>query len=179
MARRQTRRCLRVLRRRYKGRGTAPVLLKRRQFGERAHACGHVHQQHRAAQPHGRRTAGQGSDRDCAGGIHHAEQWRLDHVRGIPELTARDTGNHRLTLPPLISLAADTHRRSRANRRSNHQPGLSRRLSGQQNALVLVIVVSQNSRSTTASTVVGAFICGVSSGATSDLQRIIYKRRAS
>jgi thiamine pyrophosphate-dependent acetolactate synthase large subunit-like protein len=33
----QTRRCLRVLRVRYQGRGTAPVLLERRQFGERAH----------------------------------------------------------------------------------------------------------------------------------------------
>ena len=36
VARRQTRRCLRVLRRRYQGRGTAPVLLERRQSGERA-----------------------------------------------------------------------------------------------------------------------------------------------
>ena len=39
VARRQTRRCLRVLRRRYQGRGTAPVLLERRQSGERAHAA--------------------------------------------------------------------------------------------------------------------------------------------
>jgi hypothetical protein len=37
VARRQTRRCLRVLRGRYQGRGTRPVLLERRQFGERAH----------------------------------------------------------------------------------------------------------------------------------------------
>src|SRR5580700_4127531 len=40
VARRQARRRLRVLRRRYQGRGTAPVLLERRQFGERAHPYG-------------------------------------------------------------------------------------------------------------------------------------------
>ena len=34
--RRQTRRCLRVLRRQHQGRGTAPVLFERRQFRERA-----------------------------------------------------------------------------------------------------------------------------------------------
>jgi hypothetical protein len=96
VARRQTRRCLRVLRRRYQGRGTAPVLLERRQFGDRAHPYGHVHRQHRAAPRHGWRTADQGSGRDRAGGIHHAKQWRLDHVRQIPELTACDTGDHRL-----------------------------------------------------------------------------------
>jgi hypothetical protein len=33
-------------------------------------------------------VAGQGSGRDGAGGIHHAKQWRLDHVRQFPELTA-------------------------------------------------------------------------------------------
>ena len=41
-------------------------------------------------------TAGQGSGRDRAGGIHHSKQRRLDHVRQIPELTACDTGDHRL-----------------------------------------------------------------------------------
>ena len=51
---------------------------------------GHVHRQHRAAPRHGCRPAGQGSGRDCAGGIHHAKQWRLDHVRQTPELTACD-----------------------------------------------------------------------------------------
>ena len=52
---------------------------------------------------HLRGTAGQGSGTDCAGGIHHAKQRRLDHVREIPELTACDTGDHRLaaiTLKP-------------------------------------------------------------------------------
>jgi hypothetical protein len=44
-----------------------------------------------------RRSTGQGSGRDGAGGIHHAKQRRLDHVRQIPELTACDTGDHRLT----------------------------------------------------------------------------------
>ena len=34
--------------------------------------------------------------RDCAGGIHHAKQRRLDHVPQIPELTTCDTGDHRL-----------------------------------------------------------------------------------
>jgi hypothetical protein len=34
--------------------------------------------------------------RDCAGGVHHAKQRRLDHVRQIPELTARDTAGRRL-----------------------------------------------------------------------------------
>jgi hypothetical protein len=34
-------------------------------------------------------------------GIHHAKQWRLDHVRQIPELTACDTGDHRLAAIPL------------------------------------------------------------------------------
>ena len=103
VARRQTRRCLRVLRGRYQGRGTAPVLLERRQFGERAHPYGHVHRQHRAAPRHGWRTAGQGSGRDRTGGIHHAKQWRLDHVRQTPDLTAGHTGDHRLaaiTLTP-------------------------------------------------------------------------------
>jgi hypothetical protein len=52
----------------------------------------HVHRQHRAAPRHGRRTTGQGSDRDCAGGIHHAKQRRLDHVRQVLELTACGTG---------------------------------------------------------------------------------------
>ena len=76
--------------------GPHPFCFERRQSGERAHPYGHVHRQHRAAPRHGRRTAGQGSGRDCAGGIHHAKQWRLDHVRQIPELTACDTGDHRL-----------------------------------------------------------------------------------
>ena len=79
----------------YQGRGTAPVLLKRRQFGERAHPHGHVHRQHRAAPRHGWRTAGQGSRGDRASGIHHAKQWRLDHVRQKLELTVS-----RLTAPP-------------------------------------------------------------------------------
>ena len=52
--------------------------------------------QHRAAPRHGWRTAGQDSGRDCAGGIHHSKQWRLDHVRQKPELTACDTGDHPL-----------------------------------------------------------------------------------
>jgi hypothetical protein len=95
VARRQTRRCFCVLRGRYQRRGTAPVLFERRQFGERAHPYGHVHRQHRADPRHGWRPAGQGSGRDCAGGLHHSKQWRLDHVRQIPELTACDTG-HRL-----------------------------------------------------------------------------------
>ena len=68
--------------------GPHPFCFERRQSGERAHPYGHVHRQHRAAPRHGWRTAGQGSGRDCAGGIHHAKQWRLDHVRQIPELTA-------------------------------------------------------------------------------------------
>jgi hypothetical protein len=67
-----------------------------RQFGERAHPYGHVHRQHRAAPRHGWPTAGPDSGRDCAGGIHHSKQWRLDYVRQIPELTACDTGDHRL-----------------------------------------------------------------------------------
>jgi hypothetical protein len=35
--------------------------------------------------------------RGGAGGIHHAQQWQLDHVRQTPELTACDAGDHRLT----------------------------------------------------------------------------------
>jgi hypothetical protein len=101
VARRQTRRRLRVLRRRYQGRGTAPVLLERRQSRDRAPAYGHVHRQHRAAPRHGRRPPGQGSGRDRAGGIHDAKQRRLDHVRQIPELTASDTGDHRFAAIPL------------------------------------------------------------------------------
>ena len=87
VARRQTRRCLRVLRGRYQGRGTAPVVLERRQSGERADADGDVHRLHRATARHGRRSAGHGSGRDGAGGIHHAKQRRLDHVREVAELT--------------------------------------------------------------------------------------------
>ena len=56
----------------------------------RTRTAGHVPRQHRAAPRHGRRTAGQGSGRDGAGGVHHAKQWRLDHVRQIPELTECD-----------------------------------------------------------------------------------------
>jgi hypothetical protein len=37
------------------------------------------------------RTAGQDAGRDRAGGIHHAKQWWLDHVRQIPELTVGKT----------------------------------------------------------------------------------------
>jgi hypothetical protein len=59
-------------------------------------AFGHVHRQHRAAPRHGRRTAGQGSGRDGARGLHHAKQWRLDHVRQTPQLTACDAGDHQL-----------------------------------------------------------------------------------
>jgi hypothetical protein len=57
---------------------------------------GHLHRQHRAAPRHGWRTAGQGSGGDSAGGIHHSQQWGLDHVRQTPELTAGHTGDHRL-----------------------------------------------------------------------------------
>jgi hypothetical protein len=87
---RQTRRCLRVLRRRHPGLGTAPVLLERRQSRDRALPHGHVHRQHRVAPRHGWRPAGQGSGRDCTGGIHHAQQRRLAHARQT--LTAYDTG---------------------------------------------------------------------------------------
>jgi hypothetical protein len=38
---------------------------------------------------------------DCAGGLHDAKQWRLGHVRQIPELTACDTADHR---PAAITL---------------------------------------------------------------------------
>jgi hypothetical protein len=81
VARRQTRRCLRILRGRYRVKGLHPY--------------GHVHRQHKAAPRRGWRTPGQGSGRDGTGGIDHAKQWRLDHVRQIPELTASDTGDHR------------------------------------------------------------------------------------
>jgi hypothetical protein len=98
----------RAARRMYEGAGLAPkdvdifnpydgyaqFFLERRQSGDRALPYGHVHRQHRAAPRHGRPPPGHGSGRDCAGGIHHAKQWRLDHVRQIPELTARDTGDH-------------------------------------------------------------------------------------
>jgi hypothetical protein len=93
-ARRQTGGYLRVLGRRYQGRGTAPVLFARRQSGDRALPHRHVHRQHRAAPRYGWRTAGQGSGRDRAGGLHHAQLRRLDHVRQPPELTACDTGDH-------------------------------------------------------------------------------------
>jgi hypothetical protein len=96
VARRQTRRRLRVLRWRYQDRGTAPVLLERRQSVNRALPHRHVHRQHRAAPRHGRRTPGQGAGRDGARGIHHAKQWRLDHVRQTRELTAGDAGDRRL-----------------------------------------------------------------------------------
>jgi hypothetical protein len=62
--------------------GPHPFLLERRQFGNRVPPHGHVHRQHRAAPRHGRRAAGQGSGRDRAGGIHHAKQWRPDHLFG-------------------------------------------------------------------------------------------------
>jgi len=103
VARRQTRRRLRVLRGRYQGRGTAPVLLKRRQSGDRALPHRHVHRQHRATPRHGWRTAGQGWSRDGTGGLHHAKQRRLDHVRQTPELTAMTqqiTGSRRSLSDP-------------------------------------------------------------------------------
>jgi hypothetical protein len=49
--------------------GPHPVLLERRQFGERAHPYGHVHRQHRAAPRNGRRTPGHSAGSDCAGGL--------------------------------------------------------------------------------------------------------------
>ena len=58
-------------------------------LGERAHPHGHVHRQHRATPRHGRRPAGRGSGSDGAGGLHHAKQRRLDHVRQILELTGQ------------------------------------------------------------------------------------------
>jgi hypothetical protein len=60
--------------------GPAPVLLERRLSGDRSLPYGHVHRQHRAAPRHRWRPPGQSSGRDCAGGIYHAKQWRLDHV---------------------------------------------------------------------------------------------------
>ena len=86
VARRQTRRCLRVLRGRYQGRGTAPAVLERRESRERAHPYGHVHRLHRAAPRHGRRSAGHSSSGDRVGGIHHAKQRGVDHVRQTPGL---------------------------------------------------------------------------------------------
>jgi hypothetical protein len=55
----------------------------------------------------------------------------------------------------------------------------SPRAAGQQDELVLIICVSLYSRFSTAWTARGAFIFGVISGSTSDLQRIMYKRNAS
>ncbi len=86
---REARRGLRVLRRRYQRRGPASLLLQRRQSGERAHPHRHVHRQHRAAPRHRGPAAGQGPGRDRAGGVHHPQQRRLDHVREVPQLTAR------------------------------------------------------------------------------------------
>jgi hypothetical protein len=43
-----------------------PVLLERRQFGDRALPYGDVHRQYRAAPRHGCHTTGQGSGRDWA-----------------------------------------------------------------------------------------------------------------
>ena len=71
--------------------GPHPFCFERRQSGDRALPHRHVHRQHRAAPRHRRRPPGQGAGRDRAGGIHHAKQWRLDHVRQIPSLTAGDT----------------------------------------------------------------------------------------
>jgi hypothetical protein len=76
-------------------RAVRPAKAKRRQSGDRALPYGHVHRQHRAAPRHRRRTPGQGSGRDGGGGLHDAQQRRLDHVRQIPELTACDSGDHR------------------------------------------------------------------------------------
>ena len=50
-----------------------------------------------AAPRHGWRTPGQGSGRDRVGGIHHAKQWGVDHVRQTPELTV---GQLRLQIRP-------------------------------------------------------------------------------
>jgi len=46
-----------------------------------------LHRQHRAAPRHRRRTASRCLGRDCAGGLYHAKQRRLDHVRQITEPT--------------------------------------------------------------------------------------------
>jgi len=109
-----------MLRGRYQGRGTAPVLLERRQSGERAHPYGHVHRQHRAAPRQGRRTAGQGSGRDCAGGIHHAKQWRLDHVRQIPELTGSDSLWSLGRKPDFLGYGDQSHRIWQSNGSAAH-----------------------------------------------------------
>ncbi len=60
-----------------------------------------------------RGTAGQGSGRDRAGGIHHAKQRRLDHVRQTLELTVRATGARRLAAlavgcAPIPAMTAST-----------------------------------------------------------------------
>ena len=64
---------------------------ERRQFGERALYTDSIEQLRDAAGARQVRVRG----RDCAGGIHHAKQRRLDHVPQIPELTTCDTGDHR------------------------------------------------------------------------------------
>jgi len=111
VARRQTRRRLRVLQGRHQGRGAAPVLFERRQSRDRPPPHGHVHRLHRAAPRHRRHPAGQGSGRDSAGGIHHAKQWRLDHVRQRRELTIRDAGEaNYLCVRAVRSLRRREHR---------------------------------------------------------------------
>jgi hypothetical protein len=63
---------------------------------------------------HCRRPAGQDSGRDCADGIHHAKQWRLDHARQKPELTACDTGDNRLAAITLSACLKSPRRQSSA-----------------------------------------------------------------
>ena len=102
VARRQARRCVRVLRRRYSGRGTAPAVLERRQSGEWADADGDVHRLHRAAPRISRRAAGHGTGGDCARGVHHAEQRGMDHVWEKPKLITGSRGS----VSQLVSNAA-------------------------------------------------------------------------
>jgi hypothetical protein len=96
VARRQTRRCLRVLRRRYQGGGPHPFCSSGGNLGNGRTRTAMYTDSIEQAPRHGGRTAGQGSGRERASGIYHSKQWRLDHVRQIPELTACDTGDDRL-----------------------------------------------------------------------------------
>ena len=108
VARRQTRRCLRVLRGRYQGRGTAPVLLERRQFGERAHPYGHVHGRRPV---HARRAARQNRRQRC--------RWRHSRspTRRISWLATRRRGLGMETTLGALSQRCDSFSSSRRWRR--------------------------------------------------------------
>ncbi len=72
-----------------------------------------VHGQHRTAARHRRQASGEGPRRDGAGGVHHAAERRLDHVRQAAELSDRTICGNELRRHGCPELRRDSAREVR------------------------------------------------------------------